>query len=87
MVYSVSIVLDLWKGKQDFLVINLNDFDVITGMDFLRKAKMSLIPYLDGLMITNENCPCFVQCCKALTESASKGKKSLVSAIAIEKSL
>lgn len=45
-----------------------------------------IMDYL-GLMITNENCPCFVQCCKALTESASKGNKSLVSTIAIEKSL
>jgi|EndMetStandDraft_7_1072992.scaffolds.fasta_scaffold6957089_1 hypothetical protein len=56
----MSIVLDLWKEKQDFLVINLNNFDVITNMDFLIKAKMSLMPYLDGFMITDENYPCFV---------------------------
>jgi hypothetical protein len=56
-------------------------------MDFLRNAKVSLMSYLHGIMIVDENCPCFVQYCKALMESGNKRKKSLFSAIIIDKAL
>ena len=38
MSYDVLIVLDRWKGKQDMLVLNLYNYDIIIGLDFLRKA-------------------------------------------------
>jgi hypothetical protein len=38
MSYDVLIVLDRWKGKQDMLVLNLYNYDIILGLDFLRKA-------------------------------------------------
>ena len=35
MSYDVPIALDQWKGKQDVLVVNLDDYDIILGLDFL----------------------------------------------------
>jgi len=60
MSYDVPIMLDQWRGKQDVLVVNLNDYNIILGLDFLRKAKIVLMPYLNGVMIVSEGCPCFV---------------------------
>ena len=60
MSYDVLIVLDRWRGKQDVLVMNLDDYDIIFYLDFLRKTKIVLIPYLNGVMITSVGCPCFI---------------------------
>nr|TKS05961.1 hypothetical protein D5086_0000127890 [Populus alba] len=87
MSYDVPIVLDQWRGKHDLLVITLDDYDLILGLDFLRKAKIALMPYLNGIMIASEGCPCFVPCCNVAVANVAKGKKSLISAIAIEKAL
>ena len=53
MAYGVSVVLDKWQGKQDLLVVTLDDFDVILGLDFLRKAKIALMPHLNGILLAN----------------------------------
>ena len=87
MAYSVLIVIDRWKRKHDILVVSLDYFDVILSMDFLRKVKVSLMPYLDDIMTVDKNCPCFVQYCKALMASGNKKKKSLFSAIIFDKDL
>jgi hypothetical protein len=87
MSYDVPITLDQWRGKQDVLVVNLDDYDIIFGLDFLQKAKIVLMPYLNGVMIASEGCPCFVPCCNVATANVVKGGKSLVSAIAIDKAL
>jgi hypothetical protein len=87
MSYDVPITLDQWRGKQDVLVVNLDDYDIILGLDFLRKAKIVLMSYLNGVMIASEGCPCFVQCCNVAAANVAKREKSLVSAIAIDKVL
>jgi hypothetical protein len=87
MSYDVLIVLDRWRGKQDVLVMNLDDYDIIFYLDFLRKTKIVLIPYLNGVMITSVGCPCFVPYCNIPMTNATKGGKSLISAIVIEKTL
>ena len=87
MSYDVPITLDQWRGKQDVLVVNLDDYDIILGLDFLRKAKIVLMPYLNGVMIASEGCPCFVPCCNVAAAKVVKGGKGLVSAIAIDKVL
>jgi hypothetical protein len=35
MSYNMPITLDQWRGKQDVLVVNLDDYDIILGLDFL----------------------------------------------------
>ena len=42
----------------------LDDFCVILGQDFMRKAKAAVIPYLGGLMINDVAMPCFVCVCQ-----------------------
>jgi len=32
------------------LVVNLDDYDIILGKDFLKKAKIILMSYLNGVM-------------------------------------
>ena len=87
MSYDVPITLDQWRGKQDVLVVNLDDYNIILGLDFLRKAKIVLMSYLNGVMIASEGCPCFVPCCNVAAANVVKGGKSLVSVIAIDKAL
>ncbi|KAF9661405.1 hypothetical protein SADUNF_Sadunf19G0065300 [Salix dunnii] len=38
----------------------VDDYDIIHGLNFLRKTKIVLMSYLNGVMIANERCPCFV---------------------------
>lgn len=87
MSYDVLIMLDRWKGKQDILVVNLYDYNIILGLDFLRKAKITLMLYLNGVMISSEVCLFFVSCYNVTMMNAIKGGKILVFAIAIEKAL
>lgn len=39
------------------MVIPMDNFDVILGNEFLILAKVSVMPYLGGLMIADEGCP------------------------------
>jgi hypothetical protein len=87
MSYDVPIMLDQWRGKHVLLVVNLDDYDIILGFDFLRKAKIVLVLYLNGVMIASEGCLCFVQCCNVATKNVIRGGKNLISAIVINRAL
>jgi hypothetical protein len=78
MAYGVPVVLDKWQGKQDLLVVMLDDFDVILGLDFLKKAKIALMPHLDRILLANEVCPCFIPCYKAVVVESRKEGSILV---------
>jgi len=56
---NVTIGFDAWKGNVDFLVITLDDFEVILGDEFLGKAKVMVLPHLGGILIGDEGSPCF----------------------------
>jgi hypothetical protein len=62
-------------------------FDVILGLNFLKRAKIALMPYLDGILLANKLCPYFVPCHKAVVVESRKEVSNLVSAIAISKAL
>jgi len=47
-------------GSVDFLAINLDDFEVILGNDFLKKAKVSVMPHLGEILI-RDTFPCFMK--------------------------
>ena len=57
---NVVIQLGEWKGTIDFLNVPLDDFDFILGNDFFQRAKVALLPHLNGLLIMEEKQPCFV---------------------------
>lgn len=50
-----------WYGSCELVAMPLNNFYVIVGLDFIRRAKVAVIPYFDGLMIHDEYAPCFVR--------------------------
>lgn len=54
LVHGVAeIILEVgsWKGTYSMMVIPLDDFDVILGIEFFVKDKVTLMPYLWGIMI------------------------------------
>ncbi|KAJ6998233.1 hypothetical protein NC653_014437 [Populus alba x Populus x berolinensis] len=59
-------------------MINLDGFDIIIGLDLLNKAKIALMPYLDGIMISSELVFIFIPCYKVLMKNNIKDIKSLV---------
>ena len=59
MAYGVPVVLDKWQVKQDLLAVTLDDFNVILGLDFFKKARIALMPHMNGILLMNELCPCF----------------------------
>jgi hypothetical protein len=64
-----------------------DDFNIILDFDFLKRAKIALIPHLDCILLVNELCPCFVPCHKAVVAESRKEGSSLVLAITINKAL
>ena len=60
MAKNMAIQMGDWKGTIDFLSVPLDDFDFILGNDFFQRAKVALLPYLNGLLIMDEKQPCFV---------------------------
>ena len=49
-----------WKSKIDFLCVPLDYFDFILGKDFFYRAKIALLPHLNGLLIMDKKLPCFL---------------------------
>jgi hypothetical protein len=35
-------------------MINLDDFDIILGLDFLNKVKIAQMPHLNGIVISSD---------------------------------
>jgi hypothetical protein len=52
--YAVSLKVGDWFGNVTFLVVPLNDFDVILGNVFFVLAKAVPMPFHRGLLIMNE---------------------------------
>ena len=60
MAKNMAIQMGDWKGTIDFLSVPLDYFDFILGNDFFQRAKVALLPHLNGLLIMDEKQPCFV---------------------------
>ena len=61
-----------WENQCNFMVVPLDDFDLILGIEFLNMAKVMVAPYLRGILIGDEKQPCFV---KALANGFYRGKE------------
>lgn len=57
---KVPVEVGKWKGKMDFFVLPMDDFDVILGVDFFLKAKAMAAPFVGGLFFMDEEQPDFV---------------------------
>ncbi|KAL0310179.1 UNVERIFIED_CONTAM: hypothetical protein Scaly_2953700 [Sesamum calycinum] len=60
-VACVELKVGAWIGKCNLMVVPLDDFDVILGVDFMLLANAMVMPYLNGLFIADQNSTCFVQ--------------------------
>ncbi|KAL0290294.1 UNVERIFIED_CONTAM: hypothetical protein Sangu_2579500 [Sesamum angustifolium] len=70
------------------MVVPLDDFDVILGMDFMLLANTMVMPYLNGLFIADPNSTCFVEGTYLQDSVRSAEKKdSLMSAMQVKAGL
>ena len=46
----------------EFLVVTMDDFDMILCIEFFITAQVAMMPYMGGILISNATSPCFVQC-------------------------
>ena len=83
---NVAVQVGNWKGKCNLLCVQLDDFDLILGVDFFLKAKVALLSHLGGLMFLEKSMPCFVQ---AIQEGGGKKdqQSELLSVIQLKKAL
>ena len=86
MSYIVPVCMGNWIGKADMLVIRLDDFDLILGIEFMRKNQIVPIPHLDGAMVMQESSPCFVPCVHPFGKEEKK-KTAEISSVVVEKGL
>lgn len=76
----VDLKVGEWEGECSLMVVPLDDFDMILGMDFFLKAKVGLVPYLSGMFIHDEKSPCFVKATFAGRLLDSKQRQMVLSA-------
>lgn len=65
-----------WKGQIDFLVVPLDDFDIILGNEFFVQAKVGPFPFLRGLLVMDKKKPCFVPSSSRM-QAREKGREHL----------
>jgi hypothetical protein len=78
---SVHIRLDKWEGRANFIVMPMDDFEVILGKEFLRRMHSVLMPWMDKMVILGEQ-KAWVVC---TTARKSGGKVQLVSALSMKR--
>lgn len=57
---DVDMVLGAWKGPVDFSVAPMDDFQVVLGMDFMRKVSAVVMPSFNSVCIFNKDSPCMI---------------------------
>ena len=71
--------------KGEFLIMKLNDFDVILGDEFFMAAKAALLPFIGVMLIFDEKRPYYVLARhRAGNSKTSKGKEPIVSTMQVE---
>ncbi|KAA0031687.1 uncharacterized protein E5676_scaffold409G00190 [Cucumis melo var. makuwa] len=60
LVKQTTIKLEGWKGRVDFVVVKMDNFDVVLGMKFLLEHQVILMPLARCLVITGSS-PTIVQ--------------------------
>src|SRR5262249_26033921 len=63
VVTSVQLQVGPWEGRVDFTIIELDNYELIFGLDFLWVAKVAVIPQLGKVLVMDEKQPCFVKSC------------------------
>ena len=42
---NIRMRIEQWEGHSNFIVVSLDDLDLILGQDFLRQARAIVMPY------------------------------------------
>ncbi|KAL5758924.1 hypothetical protein ACOSP7_021535 [Xanthoceras sorbifolium] len=70
---EIEISLGTWHGQCMMNVIPLVDFEMVLGIEFFVKAKVSVMSYLRGILIGDGDHPCFI---KAMEISNKQGMEA-----------
>lgn len=70
--HDVRTTIGDWSGKLKFTVVDMDDFELVLGMDFFKTTQAVPIPQLKSLLIPGEK-PCLVKTSLA-SESEAKEK-------------
>ena len=91
MSYGVSMSTGSWVGKHNLMVMPLGEFEIILGIDFLRKFQFVPFPHLDGVIVMNGNKVGFIKGVHPFGNinkvAKKKDKGMLLSAMSIDKGL
>ena len=66
-----------WQGVCNLMVVPLDDFDLILGMEFFSVARAMVMPYHQGVLVGEPGSMCFVQ---AVCSRPNSGKLCELSA-------
>lgn len=83
---GILLKINGWSGKVDLMVYPLDDFELILGNEFLKVAKVAVMPHLGGILIADEKQPCFVSG-HAVNKRTREVKGGCLSAIQVQKGL
>ncbi|KAK4435169.1 hypothetical protein Salat_0680200 [Sesamum alatum] len=72
---TTGLTVGLWHGIRDFVVVGLDDIDVILVIDFFIVAQVTIHPWLDEIFIARCSHPRFVKGVYG-SEETWAGKKS-----------
>lgn len=96
---EVCLKIGTWEGKCKMMIVDLDDFAVILGVDFFCNAKVTLMPHLHCILINDCEQPCFIRvkeesqtkepadkvAMKTECGGSRKGKEVLLAAMVLKK--
>ncbi|KAL2923900.1 Retrovirus-related Pol polyprotein from transposon 17.6 [Bienertia sinuspersici] len=82
LVRDANLEIGSWKGRVDLLAVAMDDYDLVLGIKFFKKAKAYVAPHLGGVLISDEANPCFL---KGESSKSSKNTHGMLSAMQVKK--
>ncbi|KAL5843092.1 hypothetical protein ACOSQ3_013695 [Xanthoceras sorbifolium] len=63
-----------WRGQCMINVIPLDNFEMVLGIEFFVKAKVTGMPYLRGILNRDGDHPCFIKAMEILNKQGREAK-------------
>ncbi|KAL5841566.1 hypothetical protein ACOSQ3_012169 [Xanthoceras sorbifolium] len=73
---EIGVGLGTWHGQCMMNVIPLVDFEMVLGIEFFVKAKVSVVPYLQGILIGDGDYPCFIKAMEMLNKKRKEASSA-----------
>ncbi|KAL5841018.1 hypothetical protein ACOSQ4_013626 [Xanthoceras sorbifolium] len=73
---EIEVGLGTWHGRCMMNVIPLVDFEMVLGIEFFVKAKVSVMPYLQGILIGDGDHPCFIKAMEMLNKQGREASSA-----------